>query len=178
MPDLQMRRNLSRRQLEESQLSGRRLNRETSRRLTGRLVPFILIPFATLCLLGGVLANPEAKAATPVAKENSQESSVPGVRPATRPAPQAQTPAPPPRQMPKRQGDITFDDLKFDIEKGAPFERKMLTPEIEALHGKTVKLRGYILPASVFSKQGFNSLCWCETTKSVALDQVRQSTIA
>lgn len=53
------------------------------------------------------------------------------------------------RQLPRRRGDITFDDLKFDIEKDGKFEREMLTEEIEKLHDQTVRLRGFILPASV-----------------------------
>jgi hypothetical protein len=46
-----------------------------------------------------------------------------------------------------RTRDITFDDLKFEMEKGGPFERSMLTPSIEALEGQTVRLRGFILPS-------------------------------
>ena len=42
---------------------------------------------------------------------------------------------------------ITFDDLKFEMEKGGKFERSMLTPEIEALHGKRVSIKGYMLPS-------------------------------
>lgn len=58
------------------------------------------------------------------------------------------------RTAAKSKGDITFDDIKFGIEKDGLFERKMLTPEIETLHKKTVRLRGYILPASVFQQTG------------------------
>ncbi|HEX4148199.1 MAG TPA: DUF3299 domain-containing protein [Pirellulales bacterium] len=43
--------------------------------------------------------------------------------------------------------DITFDDLKFDIEKGGPFKRSMLTPKILGLDGQKVRIRGYILPS-------------------------------
>lgn len=50
--------------------------------------------------------------------------------------------------------DITFDDLKFDIEPDAQFERSMLTPEIEALDGTRVRLRGYINPYGVFTQTG------------------------
>jgi len=34
------------------------------------------------------------------------------------------------------------------MEKDEPFERSMLTPEIEALAGKKIRIRGYILPTS------------------------------
>lgn len=53
------------------------------------------------------------------------------------------------RRLPQRKGDITFDDIKFDIEKDGKFEREMLTKDIEALNNKEVRIRGFILPASV-----------------------------
>ncbi len=54
----------------------------------------------------------------------------------------------------KSKGDLTFDDLKFDMEKGGLFKRSMLTEEIEALHKQEIRIRGYILPASVFKQTG------------------------
>jgi hypothetical protein len=48
--------------------------------------------------------------------------------------------------------DITFDDIKFDIEKGAPFKRSMLTEKIEKLADTPIKIRGYILPS--FQQKG------------------------
>jgi hypothetical protein len=59
------------------------------------------------------------------------------------------------RATARAKGEITFDDLKFDIEKGGQFERSMLPEEIEQLHKQTVRIRGYILPASVFKLTGF-----------------------
>jgi len=41
---------------------------------------------------------------------------------------------------------VTFDDLKFDIEKDEPFEPEMLTAKLEALDGEPIRVRGYILP--------------------------------
>ena len=46
-----------------------------------------------------------------------------------------------------RLKDISFDTIKFDIEKGAPFKRDMLTKEIVALEGQLVRIRGYMLPS-------------------------------
>ena len=43
--------------------------------------------------------------------------------------------------------EITFDTIKFDIDKGEPFERKMLTAGIEKLDGQRVRIRGYMLPS-------------------------------
>jgi len=48
--------------------------------------------------------------------------------------------------------DISFDDIKFEMKKGDPFERSMLTEDIEKLEGATVKIRGYILPS--FQQRG------------------------
>ncbi len=44
--------------------------------------------------------------------------------------------------------EITFDTLKFEIKKGEAFDRKMLTPEIEKLVGKKVRIAGYIMPGT------------------------------
>ncbi|QDV66301.1 DUF3299 domain-containing protein [Crateriforma conspicua] len=48
------------------------------------------------------------------------------------------------------KGDINFDDLKFDIEKGETFDEKQLTDRVKFLNGRTVELRGYILPSTLF----------------------------
>jgi hypothetical protein len=53
-----------------------------------------------------------------------------------------------------RVREITFDDLKFDIEKGGEFQKEMITPSIEELNKRTLKLRGFILPTSVFQQSG------------------------
>lgn len=58
------------------------------------------------------------------------------------------------REAARKRGEITFDDLKFDIEKGGEFKQEMITPEIEELNKKTLKLRGFILPTSVFQQSG------------------------
>ena len=58
------------------------------------------------------------------------------------------------RSTARARGDLTFDDIKFDIEKGAHFERSMLPKEVEELNKKSIRIRGYILPASVFKQSG------------------------
>jgi len=60
------------------------------------------------------------------------------------------------RSTARAKGDLTFDDIKFDIEKGADFERSMLPKEIEELNKKTIRIRGWILPASVFKQSGID----------------------
>jgi len=62
----------------------------------------------------------------------------------------------PPRPTAKAKGEISFDDLKFDIQPDAPFDPAMLTDEIRALDGKEVKLRGYILPSTLFREKNID----------------------
>ena len=50
------------------------------------------------------------------------------------------------------KGDINFDDLKFDLEKDAPFDASMITAGLKQLDGRDVTLRGYILPSTLFSE--------------------------
>ncbi len=58
------------------------------------------------------------------------------------------------REAAKKRGEITFDDLKFDIEKDQLFKEEMLGKENWDLHGKNWKLRGFILPTTLFSQTG------------------------
>ncbi|HWA99222.1 MAG TPA: DUF3299 domain-containing protein [Pirellulales bacterium] len=53
--------------------------------------------------------------------------------------------AEPPKPQPPRE--ITFDTIKFPMEKGDNFKRSMITDDIEKLGGKRVRIRGYILPS-------------------------------
>ncbi|MFG0288116.1 MAG: DUF3299 domain-containing protein [Rhodopirellula sp. JB044] len=50
------------------------------------------------------------------------------------------------------KGKITFDDLKFDIEKDEPFDPSKLTKTLKFLNGRKVKLSGYILPSTLFKE--------------------------
>jgi beta-lactamase regulating signal transducer with metallopeptidase domain len=66
------------------------------------------------------------------------------------------------REKGNRQGasaeatdEFSFDDLKFDIEKDGEFKRSMLTKKVESLSNSTMRIRGYILPQSVFKLRGF-----------------------
>jgi hypothetical protein len=40
----------------------------------------------------------------------------------------------------------TFDDLKFPMEKTDPYFRSLLTPTIEELFGKRIRIRGFMYP--------------------------------
>ena len=51
---------------------------------------------------------------------------------------------PPP---PARPQEITFDDIKLDMQKGEPFTRDRLPKRVTALEKQAVRIRGYILPS-------------------------------
>jgi hypothetical protein len=50
------------------------------------------------------------------------------------------------------KGEINFDDLKFEIDKDQSFKREMLNKEVVQLNGRKVKIRGYILPSTLFKE--------------------------
>jgi hypothetical protein len=58
------------------------------------------------------------------------------------------------RDAARKRGEYTFDDLKFEIERGGAFKEEMLTDPIRSLNKKTMRIRGYILPTSVFQQKG------------------------
>ena len=70
-------------------------------------------------------------------------------------APQASSPATPPAAVaaaaPHRPAaaprEITFDDIKLEMEKGAPFTRDLLPARVTNLAGTAIRIRGYILPS-------------------------------
>ncbi len=43
--------------------------------------------------------------------------------------------------------EITFDDIKLEMEKGSPFTRDLLPKRVTALEQERVRIRGYILPS-------------------------------
>lgn len=64
---------------------------------------------------------------------------------ATEPTALAARPAPPPR--PGEPRELTFDDIKFDMEKGAAFTRDLLPKRVTSLEEERIRIRGYILPS-------------------------------
>jgi hypothetical protein len=50
--------------------------------------------------------------------------------------------------------ELTFDDIKFEIEVGEPFERGMLTRNIELLDQLKIRIRGFIRPS--FKQSGLD----------------------
>lgn len=106
---------------------------------------------AIFCLLvlalapGTIGCQDGAPAATPAGRDRgtTRPASTAAAQPAARTAPPQQ-----PAQQPARAVNVTFDDLKFDIEKGAPYDPQKLTPKILDLVGTRIRIRGYIQPPS------------------------------
>lgn len=99
----------------------------------------------------------EATAAATLAAEAPTAASAPptaAATPATSPAPPAPAAEPAPAvtavtarpATPGKPRELTFDNIKFGIEKDQPFFREMLTPEIEKLFGQKIRIRGFIYP--------------------------------
>jgi hypothetical protein len=67
------------------------------------------------------------------------------------PLPPAAAAAPPaaarPISAPSPLREITFDDLKLELQKGDPFTPDRLTPRVTELERQRVRIRGYILPS-------------------------------
>ncbi len=43
--------------------------------------------------------------------------------------------------------EITFDDIKLELQKGDPYDASALTDKVKQLDGKMIRIRGYILPS-------------------------------
>jgi len=43
--------------------------------------------------------------------------------------------------------EISFDDIKLDMQKGDPFSRDLLPTRVTGLENSRVRIRGYILPS-------------------------------
>ena len=58
------------------------------------------------------------------------------------------------REAARKRGEYTFDDLVFDMEKGGVFKEELITDELRELVGKEIRIRGFILPTSVYQESG------------------------
>ncbi len=59
--------------------------------------------------------------------------------------------------------DLSFDDLKFEMEKGGNFDRTMLTEQINSYHGATISIRGFILPS--YKEKGLTKFVFVRDNK-------------
>jgi hypothetical protein len=120
----------------------------------------------SLCVLAAVVGCESDTAPlvpTPVAGPSSCAPLDQATRQVAKPAelhsqPSDEQPSRPPALPPAADStravprDCTFDDLKFEMQKGEPFLPNFITPAIQALAGQTIRIRGYILPS--FQQQG------------------------
>ena len=90
-------------------------------------------------VLGGTAGCGSSAAPTPVAK---QTSASPGAAASSERSTQ---PLPPAR--PGQPREVSFDDIKFDMEKGAPFTSALLPKRVTSLEQERIRIRGYILPS-------------------------------
>lgn len=97
-----------------------------------RCLPFLA---CLVALAGGTGCGPAAAPAKqPAAAERPVDAA------AGRPA--AVAPA-----VSGRPREITFDDIKLEMQKGDPFTRDLLPKRVTALERQPVRIRGYILPS-------------------------------
>ena len=101
-----------------------------------RLLATLLVTASVMatCGCGGTTATPPS--AAPV------DAAPPAAAP-----PAAAEDRPAPRPVPSSFREITFDDIKLDMEKGAPFTRDLLPARVTSLAGTGIRIRGYILPS-------------------------------
>ena len=70
-----------------------------------------------------------------------------------------------PRKLKSYNGlyDLTFDDVKFDLEPEETFTADRLTDEIRQIDGQKIKIRGYIRPS--FSQRGLKNFVFVRDNK-------------
>ncbi len=100
---------------------------------------------------GGTQDGPAAPPQPPQKPQQEPPARQPEPRPDGSGKQRGLPPPPEARRSPPRRGsdgvwEITFDTLKFPIEKDQPFRRELLTTQIWDLVGKKVRIRGYMLP--------------------------------
>ncbi len=125
------------------------------------LLPGLLLILAAGCEQSGY-SQPASHQPTaePVSADSSRSPPAPtGALPTDAQEPVEEKPAVDPAKPyvddgskdPSRKGlphkDITFDDIKFDIAKDSKFKPSLLTPQIEELVGRRVRIRGFIFPS-------------------------------
>lgn len=118
-----------------------------SRRLGRRGAPMAAIAaVAALPLLAaaGCEASRAPAKSTPAVESTSNAAQ--SATAATASAPQAEQPAAAP-VVDTAVRNITFDKIKFDLKANADYKPEMLTPEIKALDGRNVRIRGFMFPS-------------------------------
>lgn len=79
--------------------------------------------------------------------ESPGRSPTPPAMPRTTAAQVSESAPAPARRSASAPREVTFDDIKLDMEKGAPFTRDLLPKRVTTLAGERIRIRGYILPS-------------------------------
>ena len=96
------------------------------------------------CCLGGCGAPAAPETATPPPTPSARPTAGATTGPATGPA---AAPVPDTPSRPTALRDISFDDIKIEMQKGDPFTRDLLPTRVTSLENGRVRIRGYILPS-------------------------------
>jgi hypothetical protein len=105
----------------------------------------LMAPLAGCGGAGTPSGTPPTRAPSPPAPDST--AGAPAVTGAQSSAQQPPAPAPQPAPPDTAVSDISFDDIKLDLAKGAPFTPEALTPRVRELERRRVRIRGYILPS-------------------------------
>jgi hypothetical protein len=153
--------------------------------MTNHALQWMAVSWLLIAALGCDVASSAPKSspgerAASAARSPSNKAPEPSTNPATPPQPAASSPAEAPAPSsgepapttapslspaaevklpaPDASGYIetTFDDLKFEMTKTELFDRAMLTPKVNALMDKKIRVRGYIFPT--LRKTGLNRI--------------------
>lgn len=102
-------------------------------RFESKLVALIVLFSVATASFAGAQDTPNRNSAATAPKESKEEASAR-----------------------RAKGEINFDDLQFEIEKDQPFRDGSLNSVVKSLNGKKVKLRGYILPSTLYKETGID----------------------
>ena len=73
---------------------------------------------------------------------------------------------------------LTFDDVEFEMEQDEEFDRDMLTDDINAMEGRRISIRGFILPNGTSGRPATRNSSWYATIRNAVLGRARRFTIA
>lgn len=122
----------------------------------GRALPLVLV-FALLAgcerpetpsqvsVPSAAEAAPETSSATATAPTTANPTAAESKPPAAPSRPVQAVPVSVNKLGPAK--DVTFDDIKLDLQKDEPYAPEKLTDKVKALSGQAIRIRGFILPS-------------------------------
>lgn len=127
------------------------------------LANIFLIVVVCLCAIPAQSnAQTEESNAQPTAEQTAESSTEPESTQAKLPVTPA-TSASTDTDTPNKTFELTFDDLKFEMEKGGKFDRSLLTDKINSYDNNIITVRGYIRPS--FSQSGLKKFIFVRDNK-------------